>query len=344
MRSFGSDNYSGVHPDVLTAICKANTDHAPAYGQDPWTKQAEEAFAREFGPQAKAFLVFNGTGANVLSLLAVSRRHHSIVCADTAHINTDECSAPEAVTGQKLVPVPTAGGKLTPAAVEPYLKNSLAPHRTDPGVLSITQPTELGTLYSPKEVRELADMAHNYGVKVHMDGARLANAAAALNMGLAELSVDLGVDVLALGGTKNGLMGAEAVVLLNPAHSSPDDFPFLRKRGMQLASKMRYLSAQFCAYFKDELWRKNAAAANAMAQRLARGAAAVPGVSLARPVQANAVFARLPRQAIAPLQQHTPFYVWDQEHDEVRWVTSFDTTADDVDSFLAALQQYSQRL
>lgn len=336
MRSFGSDNHSGIHPDVLAAIAEANKDHAPAYGQDPWTARAEEAFRQQFGPQARAFIVFNGTAANVLGLMSAARAPGAVVCADVAHINNDECAAPEGSSGLKLIPVPSQDGKIGPEGLDAYLRLDRVPHQAPPRILSITQPTELGTLYTPQEVRILADMAHRQGLLVHMDGARLTNAAAALDMHLADLTASVGVDVLSFGGTKNGLMGAEAVVILNP--DLAEGFDFLRKHTMQLASKMRFLAAQFVAFFENDLWRTNAAHANGIAQQLAAGAAAVPGVSLSRPAQTNAVFAVLPEQAIVNLQQNFYFYVWNPALNEVRWMTSFDTAPRDVEFFLQSLR------
>jgi threonine aldolase len=334
-RSFGSDNHAPVHPDVLAAIADANSGDVAAYGDDPWTARAEELFKVHFGPDAAAYLVFNGTAANVLALGALTRPYQAILCADTAHIHTDECGAPERQLGCKLVPVSTVDGKLTVAAVDRVAWAVGDQHHVQPGALSITQSTELGTRYTLAELRELADWAHARDMAVHLDGARLANAAAGLGIPLRDAAGD--VDVLSFGATKNGGLGAEAAVFLRPG---PDaDFPYRRKQGMQLASKMRYAAAQFVALLTDDLWRRNAAHANAMAARLAAGVAAVPGVEITHPVEANAVFAIPPRAVVASLQERYPFYVWDEATGEVRWMTSFATTESDVDAFVAALAE-----
>jgi threonine aldolase len=335
MKSFGSDNHAPVHPDVLAAIGAANDGDAPSYGADPWTAEAKRLFTVHFGPEAVAHLVFNGTGANVLSLGTLLRSYEGVVCADTAHIHTDECGAPERELGCKLLPAVTVDGRMSVEAADRQVWGIGDEHHVQPRVLSITQSTELGTRYSLGAVRELADWAHGRGLFVHMDGARLANAAAGLGVSLGEASTGCGVDVLSFGGTKNGGMGAEAVVVLRPDLGA--DFLFRRKQGMQLASKMRYAAAQFVALLSDDLWLRSAAHANAMAARLAERAAAVPGVKVTRPVEANAVFAILPAGVVAPLQEAYPFYVWDEATGEVRWMTSFATTEAEVDDFVATL-------
>jgi threonine aldolase len=335
MKSFGSDNHAPVHPDVLAAIVAANDGDAPSYGADPWTQEAKRLFTVHFGPEAEAHLVFNGTGANVLSLGALTRSYEAVVCADTAHVHTDECGAPERQLGCKLLPAATVDGRMSVEAADRMVWGIGDEHHVQPKALSITQSTELGTRYPLDAVRELADWAHGRGLAVHMDGARLANAAAGLGVGLGEASAGCGVDVLSFGGTKNGGMGAEAVVVLRPGLGA--DFLFRRKQGMQLASKMRYAAAQFVALLTDDLWRRAATRANEAAARLAAGAAAVPGVKVTRPVEANAVFAILPAVAVAPLQEAYPFYVWDEATGEVRWMTSFATTDAEVDDFVATL-------
>ena len=335
MRSFGSDNHAPVHPAVLSAIAEANAGDAPSYGDDPWTSRAEELFKVHFGPDAEAFLVFTGTAANVLALDSVVRPYQAVICADTAHIHTDECGAPERHLGSKLLPVPAVDGKVTVDAASSAVRGVGDQHHVQPRVLSITQSTELGTRYAPDEVRELADWAHAHDLLLHLDGARLANAAAGLGVGLAEATAGCGVDVLSFGATKNGGLGAEAVVFLRSGLA--DGFRFRRKQGMQLASKMRYAAAQFVALLSDDLWRRNAASANAMASRLAAGVAGVPGVRITRPVEANAVFAVPPAGVVAPLQAAYPFYVWDERTGEVRWMTSFATSEEDVDGFVTAL-------
>jgi threonine aldolase len=335
MKSFGSDNHAPVHPDVLAAIVAANDGDAPSYGADRWTEEAKRLFTVHFGPDAEAHLVFNGTGANVLSLGTLLRSYEAVVCADTAHIHTDECGAPEQQLGCKLLPAPTVDGRISVEAADRLVWGIGDEHHVQARVLSITQSTELGTRYSLAAVRELTDWAHGRGLAVHMDGARLANAAAGLGVSLGEASTGCGVDVLSFGGTKNGGLGAEAVVVLRPGLGA--DFLFRRKQGMQLASKMRYAAAQFVALLSDDLWRRAAAQANAMAARLAEQAAAVPGVKVTRPVEANAVFAIPPAEVVAPLQEVFPFYVWDEATGEVRWMTSFATTAAEVDEFVATL-------
>ncbi|MFZ5427359.1 MAG: threonine aldolase family protein [Thermodesulfobacteriota bacterium] len=337
-RSFASDNNSGVHPLVLRAIQDANHGHAVGYGDDPWTRRAEEAFANEFGPGARVFFVFLGTAANVLSLNALTRSYNSIICAQSAHINVDECGAPERHLGCKLHAFPTPDGKLRPEHVLPVLHDLGNEHHNQPRVISITQSTELGTLYRPKEIKALADLAHSRGMYLHMDGARIANAAAALGQTLAGATRDLGVDVLSFGGTKNGMMYGEAVVFFRPELA--EDFRFLRKQGMQLASKMRYISAQFSALLEGGLWRDNASASNAMAVMLAEKSALVPGVEITRTVETNAVFARIPAAAAERLKKEYFFYVWNPEPaeaPEVRWMCSFDTTEEDVEGFVDAL-------
>jgi threonine aldolase len=336
-RAFASDNNAGVHPEVLKAIADANVGHERSYGHDPYTERAQAVFREHFGDQARAWLVFNGTAANVLGLQAVTRSYHAIICAEGAHIQVDECGAPERFAGCKLIPVPTRDGKLRPEDVTRRLHDLGDEHRVQPRVVSITQATELGTVYGVDEVRAIAETAHRYGLVLHMDGARLANAAVSLGMPFRRFTSDAGVDVLSFGGTKNGLMGAEAVVFLNGLN--PEDVPFLRKQGMQLASKMRFLAAQFVALLGGDLWRRNAEHANRMAQLLAARVRDVPGITLTQPVEANGVFARVPSAHIAALQTRAFFYVWNPETSEVRWMTAWDTTEDDVEQFAKAVKE-----
>ncbi len=335
LKSFASDNASGVHPRILAAMERANAGYARPYGQDPYTGQAKEVFARHFGPDIDMYFVFLGTAANVLGLRAVTRPWHSVVCADVAHINVDECGAPESVTGSKLQAVPSYDGRIRSTDIEPLLHMIGDFHHSQPRVVSITQSTELGTVYSPAQVRALADFAHANGMLLHMDGARLANAAAALDVSLAELTRDAGVDVLSFGGTKNGMMFGEAVIFFNPELSR--EFNFIRKQGMQLISKMRFIAAQFIEMLHDGLWLENARNANAMARLLADSLRGLPHVAITRPVEANAVFARLSPEHIARLQQDFYFYEWDPVLHEVRWMTSFDTTEADVREFIDAV-------
>ena len=337
MISFASDNHAGVHPEVMAAISAANRGDAPAYGDDDVTAHTDELFRQVFGPDIAVFYVFGGTAANVLGLQTVTARHDAVLCPETAHINVDECGAPERIIGCKLIPIPTADGKLRPADLDPHLRGFGDQHHSQPRVVSISQVTEYGTVYSLPELRALADHVHRHGLLLQMDGARIANAAAALGCGLRDVTGDAGVDLLSFGGTKNGLLCGEAVVFFDPAAGR--GFRFIRKQGMQLASKMRFLSAQLGALLTNDLWRRNAEHANRLARMLADAAAAVPGVMLSQPVQANAVFATLPRAAIAPLQARYPFHVWDERRDEVRWMASWSTREEDVRGFVAALHE-----
>ncbi len=330
-RGFASDNHAGAHPDVLAAIAEANAAHAPAYGADPWTARAEEVLRGHFGAGARVFPVFNGTAANVLCLEALSAPWETTLAARTAHLHVDECGAPERA-GRKITVVDAPHGKLTPEALAPAAVGFGDEHTPQPGVVSIAQSTELGTLYTPEETRALAEFAHARGMRLHVDGARLANAAAALGVELAALTTEAGVDAVSLGATKNGALGAEAVVLL--AGDAGAGFPFVRKQSMQLASKMRFLSAQLVALYEGKLWRENAAHANAMAARLEVTAP----VAATHPVQANALFTILPGEATAALQPEWAFYVWDEATGEVRWMCAWDTTAEDVDAFAAGVE------
>jgi threonine aldolase len=335
-RGFASDNAATAHPAVLEAIARVNVGHAYGYGHDPYTEAVQARFREHFGEQAQAFMVFNGTGANVLSLRACCRRWEAVICTEMAHMSVDECGAPEAIAGVKLLPAAHADGKLTPARAERLITRVGDEHAVQPRVISISQSTELGTVYTAKEVGALAELAHAHGLYLHVDGARLSNAAAALGVSLRAITTDVRVDVLSFGGTKNGLLGAEAVVLLEPRLAT--GFEYVRKQSMQLASKMRFLAAQFEALLTDELWLSLAAHANAMAARLAQAVHGIPGVAVTRPVQANAVFATLPAGAAAELQERFPFYVWDEAAGEVRWMCAWDTTEEDVDTFAGAVR------
>ncbi len=335
VHSFGSDNHSGAHPEVIAALTAANDGHVPAYGADDVTGRAAALVRAHLGaPHAEVAFVFNGTGANVIGLgLALAPWQH-VVCARTAHIAVDECGAPERLLGVKLVEVDTPDGKLTPGLVRASVTGVGDEHRTQPGAVSITQSTELGTVYTPGEIRALADTAHELGTVLHLDGARLANAAASLGTGLAATTTDCGVDVLSLGGTKNGLLGAEAVVVLRPELAGR--LPYARKQLGQLGSKGRYLAAQFAALLEDDLWLRNASNANAMARRLEAGVRALPGVRVARPVQANAVFAALPPQ-MARAAEGFGAYPPDETSGLVRLMCSWDTTVEHVDALVGAL-------
>jgi threonine aldolase len=344
-RGFASDNFSGAHPEVLAAVAAANEGHTPAYGGDPWTARADECFRREFGDEAFAFPVFTGTGANVLAMRAAARPFEAAICAETAHLHADECGAPEAVAGIKLLPVSTPDGKLTPELVASGIVGVGDEHSVQPRIVSISNSTELGTVHTAAETRALADLAHERGLLLHVDGARIANAAASAGASLAELTTDAGVDLLSFGGTKNGLLGGEALVVLR--RELAEGLEFLRMQSMQLASKMRFVSAQLVALLEGDLWLRNARHANAMAERLADAVRGVEGLELSQPRQANAVFARLARPAIDELRRglpgELPFYVWDERRDEVRWMCSWDTAPEDVDRFAAAVARAVER-
>lgn len=335
-RSFASDNYAGIHPEILKAIAAANVEHAAAYGADDLTSAALASFRRHFGSQVEVGFVFNGTAANVLSLRAVTESYNAVVCAETAHINVDECGAPEKFLGCKLLAVPTPDGKLVPGLIERVARANGDQHHVQPRVLSITQSTELGTVYTVAEIRALAEFARSRGMFLHVDGARISNAAAALGVSLKAMTADAGVDVLSFGGTKNGMMLGEAVVFFRPELA--ENFRFHRKQAMQLASKMRFISAQFEAMLSNDLWLKNARHANDMARLLASEVKGAEGIEITQPVDANAVFARLPREQIARLQEKFHFYVWNETTSEVRWMCSWDTTEDDVRAFAKAIR------
>ncbi len=348
-RGFASDNHSGAHPDVLAAVAAANEGHAGSYGEDGWTTRAAELLRDHFGPRAAAFGVFNGTAANVLAIDALTRPYEAVICAAGAHIDVDECGAVERYAGTKLLTAEVAHGKLAPADLGRWEARRGDPHHPQPRLVSVAQATEAGTVYEPAELRELAAAAHEMGMLLHVDGARLANAAAGLGCSLAEAAgasgrgAATGADAISLGVTKNGGLFGDVVVFPEPGPELASAFPYVRKQGMQLASKMRFLSAQVEALFgPGELWRRNAERANAMAARLAAGLEGVAAVEVVHPVQANGVFARLPRPAIDRLLAALPgshsFYVWDEGADVVRWLCSWDTTSDDVDALLAALR------
>lgn len=337
VRGFASDNYAGTHPEILAALALANGGHQGAYGDDDYTRHLQDVLRRHFGARAETYPVFNGTGANVVALQALTDRWGAVIAADTAHIHVDEGGAPERVGGIKLLTVPTPDGKLTCELIDREAYGWEDEHRAMPQVVSLAQSTELGTLYTPDELRAIADHAHERGMTVHLDGARLANAAAALDVPLSALTTDAGIDVVSFGGTKNGLLFGEAVVVLNP--SAVRAMRHLRKLSLQLASKMRFVSVQFEALLAGDLWLRSARHANSMAARLAAGVREVEGVRVLHPVQANAVFARLPREVSERLRKRYRFYFWDESAGDVRWMCSFDTTVEDVDGFLTALRE-----
>ena len=340
-RGFASDNYSGIHPEVLAAIAAANDGHQVAYGEDVYTERLQQVMSRHFGEGVEAYPVFNGTGANVVGLQSMLPRWGAVISASTAHINVDEGGAPERVGGIKILHVPTDDGKLTPELIDREAWGWGDEHRAQPLVVSITQSTELGTLYTPDEIRAIADHAHGHGMRLHMDGSRISNAAASLGLPLRAFTRDVGVDVLSFGGTKNGAMLGEAIVVLDAEAST--GLTYLRKLDMQLASKMRFVSAQLVALLEGDLWLRNASHSNAMAQRLRRGVEAgladgsIRGVAFTQPTQANGVFATLPDGVADRLREHFRFYDWDAAKNEVRWMCSFDTSENDIDAFLAAI-------
>jgi threonine aldolase len=335
-RHFASDNYAGVHPEVLEAIAAANHGHVPGYGDDPYTAAAEAAFRRLFGDDVRVFFAFNGTGANVVALAAALRPYQAVICPESAHLNVDECGAFERFAGGKLVTVATRDGKLTPTDVARNVRQLGNVHHVQAGAISISQATEVGTVYTVDELAALGAVAREYDLFFHVDGARLANAAVALDVDLRALLVQTGVDVCTFGGTKNGLLFGEAIVF--PQHNpAVESLPFTRKQGMQLASKMRFVAAQFEALLRADLWQRSARHANAMARRLAGHLHALDDVRIVYPVEANGVFAALPPQWIAPLQSERRFYVWDEDASIVRWMAAFDTTEADVDEFAAAI-------
>jgi threonine aldolase len=337
VRSFASDNNAGVHPEVLEAIARANHGHVIAYGDDPYTHSAMKKFEEHFGPDTAIFFTFNGTGANVLGLQALTRPFHSVLCSDYAHIYVDECGAPEKHTGCKLIPLPQTDGKITLEPVRQAYHGIGDQHHSQPRVISITQSTEMGTLYKPEEVQALARFAHENGMFLHMDGARIANAAASLGQTLREATRDLGVDVLSFGGTKNGILGGEAVVFFRSDLAI--DCLYLRKQSMQLASKMRFIAAQFEALLTNDLWWRSAEHSNRMARLLEQEISRIPQVRIVWKVEANGVFAQIPRHAIEKIKQHYFFYMWIEEESIVRWMCSFDTTEDDIRQFASVVAE-----
>jgi len=340
-RGFASDNYAGVHPEMLAAIAAANEGHQVAYGGDVYTARLKEVMAEHFGEGVEAFPVFNGTGANVVGLQSMLPRWGAVICTQTAHIHTDENAAPERVAGLKLLTVPAPDGKLTPELIDREAWGWGDEHRAQPLAVSITQTTELGTAYTVAEVAAIADHAHERGMTLHMDGSRIAIAAAHLGVGLREFTADAGVDVLSFGGTKNGLMFGEAVVVLNPSRNPPVSagLTFLRKLDMQLASKMRFVSAQLIALLTGDLYLRSAGHANAMATRLREAVEGLPGLTITQPTQSNAVFAILPPGVADRLRETFRFYDWNPSTGEVRWMCAFDTTEADVDAFAAAIKE-----
>lgn len=336
-RSFASDNNAGVHPKVLEAIAAANEGHVVAYGDDPYTERAVAVFRKHFGKNVEVFFVFGGTGANVLGLKAATQPYHAVVCAQTAHINVDECGAPEKFTGCKLLAVSTEDGKVTPDHIKPFLVHIGFEHHVQARVISISQATEMGTVYTPRELQTLSNFAHKHGMLLHMDGARIANAAASLKTELRKITSDVGVDILSFGGAKNGMMFGEAVIFFDPKLAT--GFKYLRKQGTHLPSKMRFISAQFEALLANDLWRHNAEHSNRMAQKLATELAKVPQIRITQKVESNGVFALVPKRYVPILQKQYFFYVWNEETSEVRFMTSFDTREDDIKDFVSLVKR-----
>ncbi len=337
MRSFASDNNSGVHPLVMQALINANDGHAVGYGDDEWTSKAVLKLKEIFGNEASPFFVFNGTGANSVALQAVTRPFNSILCAETAHINVDECGAPGRMTGCSIVTIPTEDGKLTPELIKPHLHNFGVCHHSQPKAVYISQVSELGTIYTVEEVKAISELLHSYNMYLHMDGARLANACAYLNCSMKEITVDAGVDILSFGGTKNGMMMGEAVISFRPEVT--ENLAYIRKQSAQLASKLRYMSAQFLPYLENNLWLENARHANKCALKLAEAMSKFDEIKFTQKIESNQLFFILPADVLAKLQEKYFFYVWNDARNEARLVTSWDTTDEDIDSFIATLDQ-----
>ncbi|MCC8174442.1 MAG: low specificity L-threonine aldolase [Odoribacter sp.] len=338
MRGFGSDNFSGVLPEVFRALEEAAYGHQHSYGGDIYTEVAIKEFKNIFGNDIEVFFVYNGTGANVISLSAFTRSFNAVICAETAHINVDECGAVQKQIGCKLMTLPTFDGKLTTGLIENYMHGFGDQHHSQPSIISISQCTELGVAYTPEELKEICDYAHERGLFVHMDGARIGNAIAYLGCNPLDITAKAGIDVLSFGGTKNGMMFGEAVIFFNTSFCK--DVKYIRKQSMQLHSKSRFIAAQFSAVLKDNLWLKTAAHANSMAKKLADEAALIPGIKITQKVQGNEVFAILPRDIIKELQSECFFYTWDENAAEVRWVCSFDTTESDIMEFVNLLRDH----
>jgi threonine aldolase len=336
-RAFASDNWAGVHPEVLAAMAAANKGHVPSYGDDPYTHEALARIADEVGGDAEVFLLFSGTAANVLCLQSMIRSHQAVICAETAHVYTSECGAAEKHIGCKLLPVPSPNGKITVAGIREHLHDIGNEHHVQPRAVSITQATEYGTVYTPQEIRVIADFAHANSLLLHMDGARIFNAAAYLNVPLKAITSEAGVDALSFGGTKNGLVAGEAAVFFKRVLA--DDFEFRRMQGMQLSSKMRFIAVQFSALLSNGLWKKSAEHANKLAQLLASELAGIEGVGVTQAVEANEVFVTLPSQIVPKLQERWPFHIWNETTSEARLITSFDTEESDVTDFAALVRE-----
>jgi len=335
MRSFASDNWSGAHPVILDALINANVGHHAAYGDDDYTKYAQDLFRSIFGPDSSTHFVYNGTAANIMALESVTHSFNSIICSEHAHIHVDECGAMEKHTGVKLINLPNKNGKITPDQISRYIKTERYPHQSEPAVISITQVSELGTVYTIQEIKDIADLAHEYGVLLHIDGARISNAVVALNTDFKSMITEAGVDILSFGGTKIGMMFGEAVVFLKPGLDKY--FQLYRKQGMQLASKMRFIAAQFIALLSNDIWRQNALNANNMAQYLAEKLMRINEVQITQEVQSNGVWAILPADLAQRMQSAQFFYPWDEKKSEYRIMTSWDTSREEIDQFIKQL-------
>lgn len=336
-RGFASDNNAGIHPDILKSIEKANTGHVIAYGDDIYTKRAILKIKEHFGEETEVFIVLTGTAANVLGLTVSTSTYNSIICAETAHINVDECGGPEKYSGCKVIPVETPDGKININCLKKHIRGFGFEHQSQPKVISISQPTELGTVYSANEIAEIGNYAHKYNMLLHMDGARLTNAVVSLGVGFKDITANAGVDILSFGGTKNGMLFGESVIFFS--RKLAENFKYIRKQGMQLASKMRFISAQFETYLTNDLWKKNAVHANNMAQLLYRELSEIKQIKITQKVQSNSIFAVLPGKYIKKLQDEYFFYVWDEEKSEVRFMTSFDTTEEDIYTFTGFIKE-----
>lgn len=336
MKAFASDNYSGVHPEIMNALARANAEHQGAYGNDEFTKRAIDLFRKNFGSDTDVFFVYNGTGANVLGLSTLTKSYHSVICSELAHINVDESTAPEKFTGCKLIGIPTKNGKILPQQIEEKIQRIGDQHHPQAKVISVSQSTEYATVYSVDEIKNISEVAKKHSLYLHMDGARISNAAASLQVDFKSFTKDAGVDVLSFGGTKNGMMFGEAVVVFNPELAK--ELHYIRKQGMQLHSKMRFISAQFEAYLSNELWKKNALYSNAMAKKLEAGLRTIPNVTITQSVDANGVFAIFPKEITAELQKEIFFYVWNDRTNEVRLMCSFDTKEEEIDRLVKKIR------
>ena len=340
MKAFASDNYSGVHPEIMDALVKANVGHVSSYGADEYTGRATSKFKELFGTDTEVYFVYNGTGANVISLSALTRSFNSIICSELAHINVDESTAPERLTGCKLVGIPTKDGKIYPDQIEQRIQRVGDQHHPQAKVISISQLTEYGTLYSVDELKALSDVASKHGLYLHVDGSRISNAAVSLNKNFSEFTRDVGVDILSFGGTKNGMMFGEAILIFNK--DLTEHFAFLRKQGMQLHSKMRFISAQFEAFLSNDLWKRNATHSNNMARKLEQALLSIPKVKITQSVDGNGVFAIIPREIVPELQKEVFFYVWNEEPSEARLMCSFDTQEEEIERFAAKLRELAR--